>query len=178
MIPSGFSPIESSATNIIDPSQQAQAISAISKAVDGINDVALATFQGQCGQWTAANLHNRDVGQPLAPKPQQPAALTIVTIDDPSGNGTIWLGTVDGPLMGSPCPDLPALITNSNPPGTANIGAPLGGPWYACQPDDTMPNGAIYSISVPTKFAAGYLIPPGQYAKTPGMIGAWYLKVA
>jgi hypothetical protein len=187
-IPQGFLPIASSATNILDPTAQAEFVTWARSTVVALNSSAISTFQGQCGQWTAVNIRNRQLNLSLTPKPTQPTEMVFSVIPDPDGSGTLWVGQQPGGLMGAPCPDLPALITNQAAPNTPDIGVNDWSNVWVCQSDDTVPAQALVVVDANGNwtavgnsghgFKSGATPPAGTYQKVPAPVGnGWYFKV-
>lgn len=173
-------PVQSSVGNPVCPTCQAEFVSYLQTSIANRNAVVLNGYNGAsnpvaaCAQWTTAAMQSRGSNLPVAPMPVPPAPQVLNTFLD--GDNTVWVWQTAGPPA-PPCNPLPPLVTNSNPPGTPDIGAHLYGIWWACLQDDTVEMNTAVTVTAGEIFASGYAVPLGMYTKIPGMIGCWYLKV-
>jgi len=185
-VPSYAVPVASSAGNPLAPGLQASIIANTQAQIVKINQFQTQVLAGACLNWTATATNARNAGQPIPAPPSQPAQQ-VLNVSSPDSDGTIWMWVSSDGVVGAPCPPLPPVAPPAAP-NTPDIGQVLVSPWYQCLADDTMANNAVVNISPAgtwstaagtqgISFVSGTKPPAGQYAKTPGVIGCWYLKI-
>lgn len=131
---------------VISASDLAQSfIASVDKQVSKQNSDAAGVISQGCQDWTANNLHNRDLGLPLTLKPVgSPVVHLKVTITGPTaGPLLVTMATSAGPDTLGVCPDLPNLPVPK--PNTFELGHPLSTPpgWYSVGPTDTVPANGV-----------------------------------
>lgn len=162
-VPQGAIPLP-----LTEVAYQAAVLAGIQQSVEHHNAQAELNYKLACDNWLVNNQQRRDLDLPLTPKPVQPASHVVRNID--GQDGTIWVWTESGELLGDPCPDLPPL-PEAPPEGQVRIGQHVHGSFYQCLGADTMPAGA--TVVVPPADAPE----PGTYRKHVTPFGALWEKV-
>lgn len=154
----------------LQPQEPVAQIHGIMVEIDRENANIKANFDHACSDWTVANLRNRDMNLPLAPKPVPPSTSQLMTAEDADPQtGIIWIWQVDTQLPS--CPDLPAIPVRSA--GHVHIQRRIYGAWFAPALDDTYPSDGAPVVTTSDDGVSG------TFAPVPG-IGTtkWYQKVA